>query len=300
MKLNVKGGTGVIVRTGNRGIYDAYLREIERFKPLSREEEYDTFVDYRVNGNERAKEKIQKHNLLFVVSVARKYSTILGSNSLHLEDLINEGNIGLINAIDRFDYTSGFKFISYAVWHIKQQILQSINFNNKNIRIPTNMRSELNQFLRERRKLEQELGREVATVEVFDSLFKKNALKESDTVEKFENLLLVDNHELSLNTSVTDDDKVELAELLIGEDYNPLTGVIQHDIVKTLKEYLDDVPKPYRSFIIHYYGLFGQEKMTHKEISEKYDIALSTVKSKINTYVRWLGRRKKRPENVFN
>jgi DNA-directed RNA polymerase sigma subunit (sigma70/sigma32) len=162
------------------------------------------------------------------------------------------------------------------------------------------MRNELTQFLKERKRLEQIFGRDVATSEVFDSLFKQNVLKENDTLEKFERLLMVDNYELSLNTSVTDDEKVELAELLVSEDYNPLTVMDENDIVKTLKECLDDVPRPYRSFIINYYGLFGQEKMTYKEISDKYGIALSTVKTKINTYVRWLSRRKKRPENVFN
>lgn len=300
MKLNVKGGTGVIVKSGNRDIYNTFLKEIERFKPLSREEEYETFVEYRERGNFLAKEKIHKHNLLFVVSVARKYSALFGSNTLHLEDLINEGSIGLINAVDKFNYNSGFKFISYAVWHIKKQILISINNNNKNIRIPRSMRNELNQFLKEQKVLEQELGRDVSVVEVFDSLFYKNKLKEEDTLEKFERLIVVDNYELSLNTSTTDDDKVELIELLESEDFNPTNDIDNADMVKSLQQCLEDVPRIYRKYIIGYYGLFGNERMTYNELSEKYDIPISTVRTKVTSCIRNLTRRKKQLESVFN
>ncbi len=293
MRLNVKGGTGVIVKAGNRDIYDLYLREIIKYKPLSREEEYETFIDYRKNNNLKAKEKIQNHNLLFVVSVARKYTSIVGSNTLSLEDLINEGNIGLINAIDKFDYSSGFKFITYAVWYIKQQILISIDSNNKNIRIPKNMRNQLNQFTNERKRLEQELGRDVSNIEVFDSLYQKNVLAESDTIEKFERLIVVDAYELSLNTTVTDDQKVELAELLVSDEYNPLTEVEKFDTNQILKDYLDEIPNPFRTFIIKYYGLFGHSKMTYKEIGNEYDISPITVKTKIDSHLKWLCRRKK-------
>lgn len=299
MKLNVKGGTGVIVKSGNRNNYSLYLREIEKYKPLSREEEYETFVNYRETGNEALKQRLFKHNLLFVVSVARKYSVSVTSNTIQLEDLINEGNIGLLNAIDKFDHTSGFKFISYAVWHIKQQIMIAIHKNMKSIRIPSQMRNEFNQFLKEKKKLEQELGRDVVVSEIFDSLFKQNKLKLNDNVEKFERLFVVDGFEKSLNVTIEGEDKTELIELLVSDEYSPVKNIQQEDIVKILKEALNDIPKPYRSFIVCYYGLFNHEPMTYKEIADKFGLSPKTVETKIKSYVRYLSRRKKRPENVF-
>jgi len=147
-----------------------HLNEIAKFRPLSREEEAETFKLIKL-GDQRAIDKICKHNLLFVVSVAKRYSVMLGASStLTLEDLISEGNIGLFIAINKFNPEEGNKFISYAVWWIKQCILASIQNNIKNIRIPSSVRSELNKINRKEQQLTQLFERSPSSIEIFEAM----------------------------------------------------------------------------------------------------------------------------------
>ena len=144
----------------NREIFDKYLKEIKIYKPLSKLEEFELFKRLEINCDDvEARDKLCKHNLLFVLSVANAFQSRIatGQNSLTLEDLVNEGNIGLLIAISKFDYTRGNKFISYAVWHIRATIQQSLYNNIKSIRIPTNAIDILTAYNKINIKLEQTL-----------------------------------------------------------------------------------------------------------------------------------------------
>ena len=131
-----------------------YLRDISKFEVLSPEQETELFKRYH-DGEQYVLEKILSHNLRFVVSVAKQYQ----NSGLGLNDLINEGNLGLIIAAKRFDISRGFKFISYAVWWIRQGILQALNEKGRNIRLPINRLSSYQKIIRCEERLYQELGR---------------------------------------------------------------------------------------------------------------------------------------------
>jgi len=152
--------TNSITRRDSRSI-EKYLNEIAKYEVLTPEEELDLFKRYR-NGDEQAFIKIIRSNLRFVVSVAKQYQHV----GLSLNDLINEGNMGLIKAARRFDETKGFKFISYAVWWIRQTILQSINDKARKIRVPQNQQTTSNKILKKRDELLKDLEREPALWEL--------------------------------------------------------------------------------------------------------------------------------------
>ncbi len=144
---------------------EKYLTEIARFDVLSPDQEYRLFEQLR-NGDELAFRKIINHNLRFVVSVAKQYQHV----GMHLNDIINEGNLGLIKAVRKFDESKGFKFISYAVWWIRQSILQALNEKSRKIRVPLNVHSDLMAILKMRSELLQEFEREPSYNEIANSL----------------------------------------------------------------------------------------------------------------------------------
>ena len=294
MKLNVKGGTGVIVSVNNRKHYDMYLNEISNFKPLSKDEEYELFRRLFEEEDESALDKIYKHNLLFVVSVARKYASITNSNIISLEDLINDGNIGLMMAARKFDYKSGFRFLSYAVWWIRQQILTSIQTNIKSIRVPITVRNEINSFKKIQTALEQELGRDISVVEIFDYMVEKGLVKESDSVGKIDELLKMEKFELSLNSIVGDEDGIELGEMIAGDSFGPDDLMEQFDTEVKVKAFLSNVPKKYAELIIDFYGLFGNEKLNIQELAEKHKVSATNAKVNMNKYISWYGRKHRR------
>src|ERR1035437_3821917 len=141
-----------ISNPNNKKIYFIHMNEISKFRPLSREEEVETFKRVEI-GDQKAIDKISRHNLLFVVTIAKKYSAAIGTSFLTLEDLISEGNLGLLKAIKRFDYRTKNKFITYCVWWIKQGILASIQDNVKTIRLPNSVKSEITKLNRKEERL---------------------------------------------------------------------------------------------------------------------------------------------------
>ncbi|MCF7945497.1 MAG: sigma-70 family RNA polymerase sigma factor, partial [Spirochaetia bacterium] len=136
------------VNSDDENILSMYLKEINRIPLLKREEEVD-YAQRAANGDEDAKQKLVTSNLRFVVNVAKKYQ----NQGIPLLDLINEGNIGLLNAIDRFDVNKGYHFISYAVWWIRQAILKSICEKSRTIRLPLNRANELIQIQKAQKQI---------------------------------------------------------------------------------------------------------------------------------------------------
>jgi RNA polymerase primary sigma factor len=190
MKVNTDNlnlPSGVFVNPNNKETFNRYMIDIKGLKPLSREEEVEMFKRIEATNDPIAIETICKHNLLFVVSVAKRYARTVGHSALTLEDLISEGNLGLHQAIQKFDYRTGNKFISFAIWQIKSLIRQSIQNNVKAIRMPANASTQLRRYSREEVITEKELERKPTAQEVHSNMLSKGLIKhKNETAEHFE------------------------------------------------------------------------------------------------------------------
>ncbi len=194
--------------TSRNLVIDKYFSEIEKNTRLISAEEEKELAQKIKQGDTKAEQELIKANLRFVISVAKKYA----NRGINLEDLINEGNIGLIKAAKKFDDTKGFKFISYAVWWIRQSILESFNNNLRNIRLPLNVQSKIEKVKKFINSFEQEHER----------LPSDNEIEEGLSISHFELLKLYKhfNSELSLDSKPNDDEDTTFAELTS-------TGVIE-------------------------------------------------------------------------
>lgn len=288
--MNLKhkiNSNGQIVNYGNRDFYGKYLSEISKYKPLSIEEETELFR--RIENNDKnAIDKIMKHNLLFVVSVARHYSTSLKSQTITLEDLINEGNIGLFEAIKGFDNSKGYKFISYAVWYIKRNILKCMQNNIKTIRIPVSIRAEISKFKNKEMNLEQLYGRPVSTLEIFETMLTDGELKETETLDKFDNMLKMFNFEKSLSSKITNDTDTELSETIVSDLPSALDEILKEEKKELVLTLLNRIPSEDRVYIIDYFGFGTNIPLSFKEISEKYNKSSEYIRTHINKNLRWL------------
>jgi len=274
MDYRSKSGSGVILTSTNRLILDKYMSEIAKLKPLSREEEQELFVRIKRDNDQAAIEKICKHNLLFVVTVARRYSEKLGhSKSLALEDLINEGNVGLCEAVERFDPETGFKFISYAVWYIRMHILKSIQDNVKTIKISTNAKNKIDKLNKLRDELEQKNSMEVSLMNVYEELMDSGELKNCDTYGKISQYYKLSQYESSLNEKSSLEGSIEIGDLIEDDCImQPDDILIQEDKKNIINEILGVLDETRLNYIKHYFGLDGFEQLSVKEISKKYDI----------------------------
>jgi RNA polymerase primary sigma factor len=299
-KVNLNDLSGQLITTANnRDIFNKYLNELNKYKPLSREEEVELFKSIREKNNQDALDKICKHNLRFVVSVAKRYSTILSKSALTLEDLVNEGNIGLCIAANRFDYTSGNKFISYAVWWIRQQILTSIQHNVKSIRIPQHIKKDINMLLDKQQELEQSQGCSVPMNEAFDLLMAEGKLNERYTFEKASGLLDVNNFEGSLNIFIGEGENHELIDLVKSDYIDPETELLSKERDALLNKMLDTLPTFIRNYFVDYYGLFGNERLNMNEMSKKYDELPQTIRVRMAKYLSYLSRNNKKFKTLF-
>ena len=198
---------------------DKYLVEIGRAPLISIDEEIDLAQKIRKGGTEgaRAKEKLVTANLRFVVSVAKQYQ----HQGLSLTDLIDEGNIGLVKAAEKFDETRGFKFISYAVWWIRQSILQAIAEQSRIVRLPLNQVGSLNKINREINKFEQQFQR-------------KPSLSELSTVtkieeEKIDQSLMADSHHVSIDAPFQDGENNSMVDIMAGGDDSRTDRQVDHE-----------------------------------------------------------------------
>lgn len=300
MILRQKNNNDLMVNYGNRDLYNRYLIEIKNFKPLTIEEEVELFKRINEDGDELAIEKIMKHNLLFVVSVARHFSVTLTSHTLLLEDLINEGNIGLYEAIKTYDYKKGFKFISYAVWHIKKNIIKSLKDNIKGIRIPMAVQYEVKRIKDKEMQLEQSNERKIDTFELFQAMLDEDGLKYANTFDKFNNIMDRYQFEVSLS-KVLGDDNYELGETLPSDSESPIDILIRSEKRKVLDKVLKKVEPDVRNYILDYYGIDCERPLNMSEIGEKYNLTEKQVGYIMNKNISWLKRtNKKTMESLFH
>lgn len=245
---------------------EKYLHDIGKVELLTAEEEVELARRIR-KGDKQALERLTKANLRFVVSVAKQYQ----NQGLNLPDLINEGNLGLIKAAERFDETRGFKFISYAVWWIRQSIFQAVAEQARIVRLPVNKIGTINRINKAFSHLEQKFCREPKIEEIANLL----DMSELDVKESMRN----SPRHLSMDASLTQDEDNNLYDVLKSEnspmpDRELLRESLQLEISKLM-----EILNPRSADIIKmYYGIGMKYPLTLEEIAERHDISRERVR----------------------
>jgi len=295
---NLRSHGEVIAKPNDKNTFRRYENDISKYKPFSREEEIEMFIRIE-NGDEIAFQKICNHNLRFVISVAKRYAVLLGSSStLTLEDLISEGNTGLVIPVNKFNYRDGNKFISYAVWWIKQYVLSSIQNNVKNIRIPISVRSQTNKINRQEQKLTQKLERQPTSLEVFEAMVadgEMNSFIEKYTIDELNKM---SGYEVSLSTLIGTDSTIELGEMISDNELDPSDVLIRKQRHQFLMGMLDNIPVHAKNCIIDYYGI-DTKQLTLKEIGVKYNLTSESIRQTIKRHIRNLNNTNKKNVNFF-
>lgn len=245
---------------------DKYLQEIGRVDLISPEEEVELARRIK-DGDQRALEKLTKANLRFVVSVAKQYQ----NQGLTLGDLINEGNLGLIKAAQRFDETRGFKFISYAVWWIRQSILQALAEQSRIVRLPLNRVGSLNKISKTFAELEQKFEREPSPDELAEVL-------ELTTNEVVDTLKVSGRH-VSMDAPFANGEENSLLDVLENEGENtPDSDLISDSLRKEVQRALSTLTQREADVLSYYFGLNGLSAMTLEEIGEKFQLTRERVR----------------------
>ena len=245
---------------------DKYLQEIGKVELITAEEEVELAQRIKA-GDQIALEKLTKANLRFVVSVAKQYQ----NQGLTLPDLINEGNLGLIKAAQRFDETRGFKFISYAVWWIRQSILQALAEQSRIVRLPLNKIGSINKINKAYAYLEQEHERPPSAAEISKHL----EMSESDVKESMRN----SGRHVSMDAPLVEGEDSNLYDVLNSSDSPHPDEDLMMDSLRTEIERSLATLTPREGDVIRlYFGLGGQHPMTLDEIGEKFDLTRERVR----------------------
>ena len=245
---------------------DKYLQEIGKVDLITAEEEVE--LAQRIKAGDRvALEKLTKANLRFVVSVAKQYQ----NQGLSLPDLINEGNLGLIKAAQRFDETRGFKFISYAVWWIRQSILQALAEQSRIVRLPLNKIGSINKINKAYALLEQEHERAPSAEEISEVL----DMSEGDVKESMKN----SGRHLSMDAPLVEGEDSNLYDVLrSGESPNPDRELIHESLQTEIERALETLTPREADVVRLYFGLGDQHPMTLEEIGETFDLTRERVR----------------------
>ena len=245
---------------------DKYLQEIGKVELITADEEVELAQRIKA-GDQRALEKLTKANLRFVVSVAKQYQ----NQGLTLPDLINEGNLGLIKAAQRFDETRGFKFISYAVWWIRQSILQALAEQSRIVRLPLNKIGSINKINKAYASLEQQHERPPSAEEIATKL----EMSEMDVKESLRN----SGRHLSMDAPLVEGEDSNLYDVLNSDDSpNPDDDLMVDSLRTEIERSLATLTPREGDVIRLYFGLNGQHPLTLEEIGEKFDLTRERVR----------------------
>jgi RNA polymerase primary sigma factor len=245
---------------------DKYLQEIGKVELLSAEQEIALAIRMK-KGDHAAMEMLTKANLRFVVSVAKQYQ----NQGLSLGDLINEGNLGLIKAARRFDETRGFKFISYAVWWIRQSILQALAEQSRIVRLPLNRIGALNKIGKAYSNLKQEFEREPSAEEIAQSL-------EMD-VDEISSAMQNSGKQVSVDAPFSLGDENSLLDVIQNDELPaPDTELISESLKTEIKSVLAILPEREAEVIKLYFGLDGEYPMNLEEIGDKFNLTRERVR----------------------
>ena len=245
---------------------DKYLQEIGKVDLITADEEVELAQKIKA-GDQKALEKLTKANLRFVVSVAKQYQ----NQGLTLPDLINEGNLGLIKAAQRFDETRGFKFISYAVWWIRQSILQALAEQSRIVRLPLNKIGSINKINKMYALLEQSQERAPSAEEIAKEL----DMTVNDVKESMKN----SGRHLSMDAPLVEGEDSNLYDVLrSGESPNPDRELIHESLQTEIERALETLTPREADVVRLYFGLSDQHPMTLEEIGETFDLTLERVR----------------------
>ena len=245
---------------------EKYLQEISKISMITPEEE-TTLAQKIKMGDQRALDKLVQANLRFVVSVAKQYQ----HQGLSLSDLINEGNLGLIKAAQRFDETRGFKFISYAVWWIRQSILQALAEQSRIVRLPLNKIGTINKIAKAYAQLEQELQREPKIEEVARFL----DITDAEVKDSLRN----STRHVSMDASLNQDEDNNMYDVLKSEDTpTPDKGLLYESLKLEINRLISTLPQREADVVKLYFGLDSKHPLTLEEIGEKFDLTRERVR----------------------
>ncbi|MGE4587387.1 MAG: RNA polymerase sigma factor RpoD/SigA [Mangrovibacterium sp.] len=245
---------------------DKYLHDIGKVELLSAEREVELAKRIR-KGDQQALEELIKANLRFVVSVSKQYQ----NQGLSLPDLINEGNLGLIKAAQRFDETRGFKFISYAVWWIRQSILQALAEQARIVRLPLNKIGSINKINRTFSRLEQEYQREPTPEEVAGIL--------QTTSEIVEDAMKVSTHHVSMDAPLREEEENSMYDVMLNDESpSPDNFLIKNSLRKEIERTLSTLGEREAEIIKYYFGLNGYPQHTLEEIGEVFGLTRERVR----------------------
>ena len=244
---------------------EKYLQEISKEEMISAEEEAELAQRIR-KGDQKALERLTRANLRFVVSVAKQYQ----NQGMSLPDLINEGNLGLLKAAERFDETRGFKFISYAVWWIRQSILQAISEQSRIVRLPLNQVGSYNKINREISKFEQLNERRPSLEEIAEHI--------DLPTDKIDEAMSISSHHVSVDAPFAEGEDNSLLDVMVNEDI-PTTdrALVVESLKAEIRNALNLLSDRERKVIEDSYGICGPE-LTLEEIGTKYGLSRERVR----------------------
>ena len=245
---------------------DKYLQEIGREQLLPVEEEVELSQRIR-KGDRRALDKLVRANLRFVVSVAKQYQ----NQGLYLPDLINEGNVGLIKAAEKFDETRGFKFISYAVWWIRQTILQALAEQSRIVRLPLNQVSAVNKITKAMTKFEQEYERKPSADELAELV--------NELPEKISDSLRASGRHVSVDAPFIEGEENSLLDVMVNTD-SPMAdkGLVSESLSTEIDRALGVLNEREKQIIERSFGINNQPEMTLEEIGETFGLTRERVR----------------------
>jgi len=245
---------------------DKYLHEIGKLELISAEEEVELARRIKQDDN-KALERLVNSNLRFVVSVAKQYQ----NQGLSLPDLINEGNLGLIKAAQRFDETRGFKFISYAVWWIRQSILQALAEQARIVRLPLNKIGSINKINKTFAELEQKFEREPTLLEISQTL----ELAPNDVKEAFR----TSGRHLSMDAPLGQEDEGNMYDIILNLDApSPDKGLLNDSLRKEIERALSTLSTREANIVKLFFGLNGKYPLSLEEISEEFGLTRERVR----------------------
>jgi len=245
---------------------DKYLQDIGKEELITAEEEVELARKIKT-GDKRALEKLIRANLRFVVSVAKQYQ----NQGLSLPDLINEGNLGLIKAAQRFDETRGFKFISYAVWWIRQSILQALAEQSRLVRLPLNQVGSLNKIKKATSKLEQTFERAPSVDEIAKQL--------EIPQHKIDKAMRITTRYISMDAPLSQDDDLKFLDVYVSDD-TPRTDsqLMRESLAREIQRSLSTLTDKERDVINLYYGIGMNHGLTLEEIGAKFNLTRERVR----------------------
>lgn len=265
---DMRNSAAEMIQENDNEVLSIYLREINRIPLISHEEEYELALKAK-KGDKAARERILRANLRFVVSVAKKFR----GQGLPLSDLINEGNIGLITALDKFEPEKGYHFISYAVWWIRQSIMKALSEKGRAVRLPLNRSNELMQIQKAQKAImhEKETSdpsvEDIAGVTGLDSQLVSNLLTISRDMVSFDSPVKKD-----------DDSETTFGDFIEDEAEGPEAQVVESSMKENVRELLSVLSDKEKSIIIMRFGLDGSKPMSLKEIGEVYSLTKERIR----------------------